>query len=137
MVIARTWLRLRIHSRRLLASDVLLTVAWVTGCATASFHIFIYTHGSLEAVMDYALLRLDFPDPKTFVYALKLLWVAVFRLHAYVPLHAHPRELICTRRESWPICNSMLIRVLVSRSAVTSPDDFCPVEVPLTVFRVA
>lgn len=62
MIIARFYLRIKIHqARRLLTSDVLMGLAWCAGLATSSFDFVAHAKGALEPHIDWTLANYEAP----------------------------------------------------------------------------
>ena len=60
MIIARFYLRIRIHqARRLLASDALMGAAWCAAFTTASFDVVFYKNNALNPELSYTLNNFD------------------------------------------------------------------------------
>jgi hypothetical protein len=60
MILARLYLRIKIHqNRRLLLSDMLMAAAWCTATTTASFDIIFRERGALRSNIDYTMKGFD------------------------------------------------------------------------------
>lgn len=76
MIIARFYLRIKIHqARRLLTSDVLMGLAWCAGLATSSFDFVAHAKGALEPHIDWTLANYGAPI-EDIEYLTKMLWAS-------------------------------------------------------------
>lgn len=82
MILARLYLRTKIHrNRRLLLSDMLMAAAWCAATTTASFDIIFRKRGALRSDIDYTLRDFD-TSIENFEYVAKLLWASVIPFYA-------------------------------------------------------
>ncbi|KAI8671977.1 hypothetical protein NCS56_00659900 [Fusarium sp. Ph1] len=59
VIAARIYLRIVIQKRRLLASDFIMILAWLSAVTTSSFDILLKKHGALEAHINYTLTNYE------------------------------------------------------------------------------
>lgn len=83
IIAARLWLRVRIQQRRLWASDILMTLAWLSSVATASLDIVLFRLGAFEPHID-AFLRQYEGTMEDVILILKVRTAGCARKRAYV-----------------------------------------------------
>lgn len=72
VIAARIYLRIIIQKRRLLVSDFIMILAWVSAVTTSSFDIILKKHGALEAHINYTLTNYEANSEEEFEYVLKV-----------------------------------------------------------------
>ncbi|KAL2687929.1 hypothetical protein Neosp_005499 [[Neocosmospora] mangrovei] len=71
VIAARIYLRIVIQKRRLLASDFIMTLAWLSAVSTSAFDILLKKHRALEAHINYTLTNYEAKSEEEFEHVLK------------------------------------------------------------------
>ncbi|KAM5347719.1 hypothetical protein ACJ41O_007543 [Fusarium nematophilum] len=73
---ARVYLRLKTQRQNLVASDVLMILAWCSAVTKAAFDTVLKKEGVLEPNINYTLVNWD-ASPEKFEYMLRILWAGM------------------------------------------------------------
>lgn len=72
VIAARIYLRIVIQKRRLLASDFIMILAWLSAVSTSAFDILLKKHGALEAHINYTLTNYEADSVEEFEHVMKV-----------------------------------------------------------------
>ncbi|KAJ4308226.1 hypothetical protein N0V84_012224 [Fusarium piperis] len=160
VIAARIYLRIVIQKRRLLASDVIMILAWLSAVTTSTFDILFQKHGALEAHINYTLTNYEPDSIEEFEHVLKMIWASVIPFFTTfylckaalvsVYLQLFPPFMKKRRMMLWVTIIYCIIAYIVSIAlqlflcfpiernwSIKEPEKICPEELLKIVFEVA
>ncbi|RMJ16010.1 hypothetical protein BHE90_008706 [Fusarium euwallaceae] len=160
VIAARIYLRIVIQKRRLLASDFIMILAWLSAVTTSSFDIVLKKHGALEADINYTLTNYNPDSEEEFEHVMKMIWASVIPFFTTfylckaalvsVYLQLFPPFMKKRRMLLWATIIYCVIAYIVSIAlqlflcfpiernwSIKEPEKICPEDALKIVFEVA
>ncbi|KAM0424901.1 hypothetical protein ACHAPT_009957 [Fusarium lateritium] len=160
VIAARIYLRVVIQKRRLLASDFIMILAWLSAVATSTFDILLKKHGALEADINYTLTNYKPKSDEEFEHVMKMVWASVIPFFTTfylckaalvsVYLQLFPPFMKKRRMALWATIIYCVVAYVVSIAlqlflcfpiernwSIKEPEKICPEDLLKIVFEVA
>ncbi|KAI8668618.1 hypothetical protein NCS57_00673500 [Fusarium keratoplasticum] len=131
VIAARIYLRIVIQKRRLLASDFIMILAWLSAVSTSAFDILLKKHGALEAHINYTLTNYEADSVEEFEHVMKMIWVSVIPF--FTTFYLCKAALVSVYLQLFPPFMKKR-RMLLS---IKEPEKICPEDDLKLVFEVA